>query len=600
MFKKVVFPVENNKKSQAELYREERKARLAKEAAKKAKSNPKKVKTKQLIKKVIAVVLAVVIGLGAVYGVLSFFDVPEKVIKVSFKSADGEMTYKMSAGEFNYYYFTTWMNFYQQAIQYEQYMGQGAGLAYTGYDYTKSPSEQPLTAEIAARVGVTLEEIGNTENPTWADALTYSAINTYVSVKYGSEMAKKNNITISEEKQTYIDGTIHELKTTAAQQDFSVNRFLRTQYGKGVTEKIVRTALEDEVLSAAYYESLEADITSKVTADDIAAEYDANKNNYNIVDLRLYKLTTSMDEGEHADLSEEEHDKKHEELFAATKARADKIFEKITDEKSFINAVFADIREQDEKSEKTLEDVDKDTLSERKTYANLSSNTEELAKWVYDEARQVGDKTVIDNGSGTYFVVMIKALPYKDIDFASVDVRHILIKFPEAEKDDKGQALPITDEQKAETKKTAQKVLDEYKANPTVENFIELTKKHTGDVDSLGKPNNDGLYENVANDGQYVESFALWSVNGERKPGDTDIVETDYGYHIMYFVEANDTTTKWESDIKTKIINDRYTALGEEIIKNQTSAIKYNSGLINWMEKNANKSINNRLVANKR
>jgi hypothetical protein len=43
MFEKVVFPMENNK-TQAELYREERKERLAKAAAKNAKRNPKSVK----------------------------------------------------------------------------------------------------------------------------------------------------------------------------------------------------------------------------------------------------------------------------------------------------------------------------------------------------------------------------------------------------------------------------------------------------------------------------------------------------------------------------------------------------------------------------
>ena len=46
---KVVFPMENNNnKSQAEIYREERKARLAKEAAKKAKKSPKLSKTKKI------------------------------------------------------------------------------------------------------------------------------------------------------------------------------------------------------------------------------------------------------------------------------------------------------------------------------------------------------------------------------------------------------------------------------------------------------------------------------------------------------------------------------------------------------------------------
>ena len=163
--------MENNKKSQAELYREERKERLAKAAAKNAKNAPKTMKAKKLATKIIAIVLAVVVGLGAVYGVLSFFDVPEKVIKVSIDNADGTKTYKFSAGEYNYYYFTTWINFYQQAAQYEQYMGAGAGLMYTGFDYTKAPGDQEFTAETAEMLGVTMEELGNPEKPTWADVM---------------------------------------------------------------------------------------------------------------------------------------------------------------------------------------------------------------------------------------------------------------------------------------------------------------------------------------------------------------------------------------------------------------------------------------------
>ena len=49
MFVKVVFPVENNKKSQAELYREERKERLAKAAEKNAKKAPKAMKAKKYV-----------------------------------------------------------------------------------------------------------------------------------------------------------------------------------------------------------------------------------------------------------------------------------------------------------------------------------------------------------------------------------------------------------------------------------------------------------------------------------------------------------------------------------------------------------------------
>lgn len=594
MFVKVVFPVENNKKSQAELYREERKERLAKAAEKNAKKAPKTMKAKKLAQKIIAIVLAVVVGLGAVYGVLSFFDVPEKVIKVSIDNADGSKTYKFNAGEFNYYYFTTWLNFYQQSMQYEQYMGAGAGLMYTGFDYAKAPADQEFTKEIAEMLGVSMEELGNPEKPTWADAIKYATVNSIISTKYGADMARKAGIGLTDEDKSDIESNMSELKKTAEEADYSVNRWLRAQYGKGVTEKLIRQILEDNYLSQAYFKDVEEKITSGVTDADVNAEYEKNKDDFDLVDVRIYTFKTTFKENEHKDLSDEEHDKLHDEEYAKTKKLADDFLAKVTDEASFIAAAKAAILTADNKSTK---DADKETLVEKATKSSLTTTSEDVAKWVYDDARKVGDVTVV-GADGTYHVVMIKALPYKDMANVSSDVRHILIKFPEAKKGTDGKEIPITDAQKAQTKIDAQKVLDEYLKNPTEENFIELTKKHTGDVDSNGKPNNDGLYAGVANDGKYVQAFTDWSIDASRKPGDTGLVETEYGYHIMYFVKASGTV-KWQDDVKTKIISEKYNAQLDEAIESQTSNIKYDAFLINYMTKQIGKTINKLLVANR-
>ncbi len=593
MFEKVVFPVENNKKSQAELYREERKARLAKAAEKSSKKSAKSIKAKQLATKIISIVLAVVVGLGAVYGVLSFFDVPEKVIKVSIDNADDTRTYKISAGEYNYYYFMTWAGFYQQSAQYEQYMGKGAGLTYTGFDMSKAPADQEFTAETAEMYGITMEEIGNPKNPTWADALKYTTINSIISTKYGAAMARENNITLDEADKSQIDTSIKDAKDTATQNDFSLNRWLRMQYGKGVTEKVIRLAMEEELLSRAYFESVNEKITASITDSDITAEYNKNKDEYDLVDIRIYSFKTTFKESEHKDMSEEEHDKLHEAEYAKTKKLADEFLASVTDEASFIAAAKKAILTADNKSTK---DADKETLIEKTTKAALTQTSEELAKWVYDDTRKVGDVTVIDGGDGSYHVVMIKALPFKDVSHASADVRHILVKFPDAEKDKDGKALPITDAQKAKSKAEAQKILDEFLKNPTEENFIELTKKHTDDIDKDGKPNSDGLYKEVADNGKYVQAFTDWSVNAIRKTGDVEIVETEFGYHIMYFVKSNGSA-KWQSDVKTKLVNEQYTAQVNGATESETANIKLDTFLLNWMTKKSNKLIAERLLS---
>ena len=39
-----------------------------------------------------------------------------------------------------------------------------------------------------------------------------------------------------------------------------------------------------------------------------------------------------------------------------------------------------------------------------------------------------------------------------------------------------------------------------------------------------------------------VEQFEDWCFDKERKPGDTGIVETKYGYHVMYYSSTDEMT----------------------------------------------------------
>lgn len=73
----------------------------------------------------------------------------------------------------------------------------------------------------------------------------------------------------------------------------------------------------------------------------------------------------------------------------------------------------------------------------------------------------------------------------------------------------------------------------------TEESFAELATAHTTDP---GSQETGGLYEDVT-EGMMVPTFNDWCFDETRKPGDTGIVETDYGHHIMYFVSKNEDGT---------------------------------------------------------
>jgi hypothetical protein len=117
-----------------------------------------------------------------------------------------------------------------------------------------------------------------------------------------------------------------------------------------------------------------------------------------------------------------------------------------------------------------------------------------------------------------------------------VSVRHILIEVEQNGKDDDGKAA-ASEEDWAKCLKDAEKLLNEFKTKgeQTAERFGELAKEHSDDP---GSKDAGGLYAGIRSTTNFVEPFLNWCMDKTRKPGDTGLVKTTYGYHIMYFVEG--------------------------------------------------------------
>ena len=78
-------------------------------------------------------------------------------------------------------------------------------------------------------------------------------------------------------------------------------------------------------------------------------------------------------------------------------------------------------------------------------------------------------------------------------------------------------------------------------------NFSRVAYENSQDP---GSNTNGGLYEDVY-PGQMVAAFNDWCFDASRKSGDTGIVETNYGYHVIYFVGNSDQTYR-----EYQIVND--------------------------------------------
>ena len=148
-------------------------------------------------------------------------------------------------------------------------------------------------------------------------------------------------------------------------------------------------------------------------------------------------------------------------------------------------------------------------------------------------------------------------------DLPNVNVRHILIESKTA--DEEGEEEPSDEEQaKAdqEAEAEAQRILKEWEdGDATEESFGELANTYSTDP---GSNTTGGLYENVF-PGQMVEEFNDWCFDSSRKPGDTGIVKTDYGYHIMYYVGTTDVYY-WKQAVESDLRYERYDEALQEIV----------------------------------
>ena len=144
-------------------------------------------------------------------------------------------------------------------------------------------------------------------------------------------------------------------------------------------------------------------------------------------------------------------------------------------------------------------------------------------------------------------------------DQTDVNVRHILI----ALNTDADAPAAVAEEAREAAKTKAEELLASFQENPSEEAFAELAK---GNSEDPGSKDNGGLYEGVY-PGQMVQPFNDWCFDASRQPGDTGIVETSYGFHVMYFVSKSDSyywKTKAEQSVKTN----RMYALVDSVMKN--------------------------------
>lgn len=416
--------------------------------------------------------------------------------------------------ELNYFFMDSVNNFYSQNGNY---------AAIFGLDVTKPLNQQVMDPETG---------------DTWADYFVNTAKTNATSVYALYGAAVKEGFTMPEAQQNSVDSTISTLELYSTIYGYKdANQYLKAIYGSGASLESYRSYLEKTMLASAY-QTAYADSLTFTDADLRAAEAD-NYNKYSSYAYNYYNLPVSKfleggttDENGNTTYSDEEKAAAQQKAEAAAKSLTG---EEITTAKALDAAIAA-------LSINADNDTAMSTRYDDQSYTGINST---IAQWLSDSSRKEGDITYLANSTtdsdgketiNGYYVVRFDSV--NDNTFPLKNVRHILVSFEGGTSDDSGN-ITYSEEEKAAAKATAEELLNQWKSGEATEDsFAALATEKSSDTGSTA---NGGLYEDIYPN-QMVASFNDWCFAEGRKAGDTGIVETQYGYHVMYFVGDSDVT----------------------------------------------------------
>lgn len=501
----------------------------------------------------LAIFLAAVIAVVATFGV-RYYTVPNgkegKYMNPAsvVATVDGQ---KISIGMYDYYYASI-------VSYYEQY----ASYGYYSLDTTKDYSKQYTTDDDGNKI-------------SWQKFFETEALKEVEQITTYYSKALEEGVTLTSAQKKTIDKQISTLKDSASQNDVSLDQYIKANFGTYCSEDTIRIMLEQYYLSANYKGKFKSE--AKVTDNDVDKYYNDHKNDYKKIEF--YYIASPYDATDNN--SKNESIKTAEKIMAKMKDKKSVIALVPEVYSSYIDSQVKSSMEQDSTltEKKAREEAVKSYESNVVTTVSGSDSPfdDKMNTWLFSDDTKVGSKKYYIDESAGYIYIVLKTSKASVEEDETYTVRHILVA-PESgsnSSSNTSEKTEYTDEQWAAAKKKADSILAKFnKTDKSEYEFAKLAEQYSTDSASTSSGSNDsfgGLYESVTL-GQMVPDFEKWSIDDSRKYGDTGIVKSDYGYHIMFFI--NDCP-EYQSKIIAQIKSDRLSNMIDKAeIKVHENAIK--------------------------
>jgi len=380
---------------------------------------------------------------------------------------------------------------------------------------------------------------------TWYDYLVEEAVKQLTRNTALARKARDEGYTLSDDAQTSLDSTLAQLETAWISYNMtSRDAFIRANFGANMTYDRLVELINLEYLASDYAQAELEDIQHP------DADYDAYYQEHtDALDTFTFSQLTfrcsipiTDEDGNTIERTDEEKAAALEELKPEQKALAEEAQAKLE--------AGADI---DGLIEEYGDRLYGSSSGSRSTYSNLAYFS--YGDWLIDSARKPGDITLVEDGSDTTYYYYVVRFEGRGLDQEQTHtVRHLLVKAGAGN----GTTEP-TQAEYDEAEKKAQALLDEWKAGEaTEESFITLVSENSEDT---GSASSGGLISNITSTSSYVESFRNWAVDPARKVGDVELVKSEYGWHIMYYVSTNEPV--WRQSVASVLANQDYEQLAD-------------------------------------
>lgn len=431
---------------------------------------------------------------------------PELLIEYTFKDvSDDEALIKLgdiniSKAEYEFFYRQSFSNVQNNALlAFKQFVGEKLGDKYDDSkdyyneyyaEYQKGRQNLfDFKKPIDQQSGYATDENGSVIS--WQEFIRKDAINTLTTYRVKYALAQKAGITLTDDIRYQVYNHIEGLRDATSGGYQSLNQYLQLLFGPSCDEDFFKNELIREYIASKY------DLINNIKLSDLYSDkevndmYQKNKADYDYIDLIVYEVA-----GENA---KEVADK----ISAATKSISE----------------FSDaIRKYQNKS------ADKSDLPQVPKQYIDQQFSKKLGSWAYDSKRKAGDKAVFETING-YTVAVIQtpaytlhnSVSYREITFSKIDENGILLSEDKQEK----------------ARQTANEIYTKWKeGNATEDSFsyFALTKSQSSSAQ------NGGLVPFVSAD-TLDKSLKEWLTDSSRKAGDTQLIETDSGVSIVYYLK---------------------------------------------------------------